>query len=178
MGILVVLLVILGVKISSLSATVETNDKSFSISITALQDSLARLQRKVDTLKQQVPGLGEYMSTIQLHISKLWFAAHASNWELSSFELNELAEAIEGSKALHVVRNKVDISSVLQSVQNTQLQLLQHSIENKKHKSFEESYSQTLDACNGCHRSAGYGYIHVIIPTSPPVTNQRWKPGE
>ena len=145
--------------------------------ITAMQDSLAGLRRQVDTLKQQVPGLGEFMSTIQLHIAKLWFAAEASNWELSSFELNELAEAIDGSRALHIVRNKVDISNVLQSVQNTQLELLHHSIESNNHKSFIEAYNQTLDVCNGCHRSAGYGFIHVIIPTSQPVTNQRWKMG-
>ena len=176
-GVVVVLLVFLGIKISSLSGVIEARDTQYRVTINALRDSISGLQRQMDTLKQQVPGLGEYMSTIQLHISKLWFAAQASNWELSSFELDELNETIAAGEALHVVRNKVDITGVLQSVQNTQLQLLYQSLQNKEKESFTKAYGQTLDACNGCHRSAGYGFIHVIIPTSQPVTNQRWMPG-
>ena len=175
-AVLLVLLVVIAVRISSLSGSVESNDRNLEKTIAAMQDSLGRLQRQIDTLRGQVPGLGEYMSTIQLHVSKLWFAAQASNWELCSFELGELNEAIDLSEELHIVRNTVDISSVLQSVQNTQLQSLRQSIESKQQESFQNAYNQTLDACNGCHRSAGYGYIHVITPTGQPVTNQRWTP--
>ena len=43
--------------------------------VASLQDSLRDIQQQLDQLKAQAPGLGEYMSTIQLHAAKLWFAA-------------------------------------------------------------------------------------------------------
>jgi hypothetical protein len=159
-----------------LSGTIESKERNFGSGIGAMQDSLDRLQHQIELLKLQAPGLGEHMSTIQLHVSKLWFAAQASNWELCTFEMGELNEAMDAGKSLHVVRNTVDISNVLQSVQNTQMQLLKQSIETRQQESFVPAYNQTLDACNGCHRSAGYAYIHVITPTAQPVTNQRWTP--
>lgn len=56
----------------------------------ALQDSLKRVQTELTTAKESTPGLGEFMTTIQLHAGKLWFAAKASNWELAEYELDEL----------------------------------------------------------------------------------------
>jgi hypothetical protein len=46
----------------------------------ALQEALKRVQAELALAKELAPGLGEYMSTIQLHAEKLWFAAKASNW--------------------------------------------------------------------------------------------------
>ena len=66
--------------------------------LTQLQDSLAFLHRVVDSLKAQTPGVGEYMSTIQLHSAKLWFAGQALNWKLSKYELDELAETVEAGR--------------------------------------------------------------------------------
>ena len=42
-----------------------------------LEDSVVVLRKTVDSLGTLVPGLGEYMSTIQLHAAKLWFAAQS-----------------------------------------------------------------------------------------------------
>ena len=143
-----------------------------------MQDSVARLQLQIDSLKQQAPGLGEYMSAIQLHASKLWFAGSASNWDLASYELGELGEAIDGAEALHAWRNKVSITPVLQSLVQTQIALLEQSVHSRKIKVFQSAYDQMLETCNGCHQAAGYRFIHVIIPTAPPVTNQRWTAGK
>src|SRR5215475_11921350 len=40
---------------------------------------------------------------------------------------------------------------------------------------FQKSYDETLSACNGCHTEAGYKFIHIVRPTAPPVSNQRWR---
>ena len=176
LAVLLASIVILAWTVSSLSEKVGTQEKSLGAAFRATRDSLAILQSHVDSLRQQVPGLGEYMSGIQLHISKLWFAARASNWGLASYELNELGEAVDGAEALHAIRDSVNITSVLQSVHNTQLDLLKQSISSKQQKAFQEAYTQTLEACNGCHRSAGYSFIHIVPPAAPPVTNQRWEP--
>jgi hypothetical protein len=142
-----------------------------------LRDSLGSARRSLDSLRAQTPGLGEYMSAIQLHTAKLWFAAQSSNWPLASYEINELGEAMDGAEGLHARRDSVDVSAVLQSVRQTQIALLDTAIATKNHRAFTAAYGQTLAACNGCHRPAGYGFIHIITPTREPVTNQRWNPG-
>ncbi|MBI3189734.1 MAG: hypothetical protein HYZ33_03705 [Ignavibacteriales bacterium] len=143
--------------------------------IVQLEISLQRLHASFDSLKTQTPGLGEYMSTIQLHTAKLWFSSRATNWNLAEYELDELEETVEASEALHAVKNTVDISAVLQSMRTTQLPLLRQSIENTNLRMFTSAYQQTLAACNGCHQSAGYKFIHIVIPAREPVTNQEWK---
>ncbi|MGA7159621.1 MAG: hypothetical protein WBZ48_01380 [Bacteroidota bacterium] len=150
------------------------SERDLKTAIASLQDSLRDLQQQLVQLKAQAPGLGEYMSTIQLHAAKLWFAAGDSNWDLASYELNEMSETMDGARALHVFKNGLDVSGVLQSVQETQMPLLRQAIDSKAGLSFTDAYGQTLDACNGCHKSAGYGFIFITTPGAPPVTNQRW----
>ena len=69
----------------------------------ALQEALKRVQAELALAKELAPGLGEYMSTIQLHAGKLWFAAKASNWELAAYELHELEES--GHRFIQIVRS-------------------------------------------------------------------------
>lgn len=138
------------------------------------RDSLGLIQRVVDSLKLRTPGLGEYMSTIQLHTAKLWFAGKAANWKLAKYEHDELEETIEAAEALRAKKNNVDITAVLQSVRETQLPTLERAISEKNLRAFNNAYNETLATCNGCHRPAGYEFIHIITPTREPVTNQQW----
>src|SRR5690349_7090930 len=58
-----------------------------------LQDRLDSLEHKLaDTYK---PGFGEFMSGIQVHHNKLWFAGKNQNWKLADFEVHEIIEAID-----------------------------------------------------------------------------------
>jgi hypothetical protein len=41
------------------------------------------------------PGLGEFMSSIQVHHAKLYFAGQNNNWKLADFEIHEIMEAVE-----------------------------------------------------------------------------------
>lgn len=177
LGLLLVAVVLNFLRISQVSTTAERETESLKTAVMRLEDSLRTVMASLDSLPSQTPGLGEYMSTIQLHAAKLWFAGQASNWELAKYEVDELGETTEAAEALHVRKNNVDISSVLQSVRQTQLPLLEKSIRQRKLRAFNGAYEQTLAACNGCHRSAGYGFIHIITPSREPVTNQRWKAG-
>jgi len=145
--------------------------------LAGLQDSLTVLHLVVDSLKAQTPGLGEHMSTMQLHTAKLWFAGQSSNWRLVKYELDELEETIEAAEALHAKKNNVDISAVLQSMRESQLPLFEKALDKKSPGAFKNAYSQTLAACNGCHQASGYEFIHIITPTREPVTNQRWQVG-
>lgn len=149
-------------------------EEDWKSALTSLRDSIKTLRAEVDSLRQQSPGLGEYMTTMQLHAAKLWYAVKESNWDLASYEVGELNETMDAAAALHVFKNNVNIAGVLESVQQTQILSLKHSLEAKNRKHFSVAYKQTLDACNGCHTSAGYKFISIIPPTREPVANQRW----
>jgi hypothetical protein len=144
--------------------------------VAALQESLKRLQAEVAVAKELAPGLGEYMTTIQLHAGKLWFAAKAGNWNLAAYELHELEETMEAVKGLNVEKNGVKIPEVMDAVLKTQIVQLEDSIKAKSQSQFQKSYDETLSACNGCHTESGHRFIQVIRPTAPPVTNQKWEP--
>ena len=78
----------------------------------ALQQLLKRMQADAKAVKELAPGLGEYMSTIQLHVGKLWFAAKANNWGLAQYEVDELKETMEAAEGLKAEKNGVKISGV------------------------------------------------------------------
>ena len=174
-GLSVIMIVFLLVRIASLGREVQGLRDKNNRELATLQDSLKRAQADLASAKESAPGLGEYMTTIQLHAGKLWFAAKASNWDLAEYELDELKETMEAAKALHAEKNGIKISNVLDSILQTQVAELDKSIKSKNQTEFQKSYDETLSACNGCHTEAGYKFIHIVRPTAPPLTNQKWE---
>ena len=175
LGLLIIVLVFLFLQVSRVNKATAAESGRLRITISQLEDTLETVRLTLDSLKAQAPGLGEYMSTVQLQMSKLWFASHASNWDLAKYELDEMEETIAMVERLRAFKDSVNITSVLESVRQTQLPALGKSIEEKHLPSFKLAYNETISACNGCHRSSGYGFIHIISPTGEPVANQRWK---
>lgn len=147
-----------------------------AVSDVALYFKLRSLETKNAAMKESAPGLGEYMTTIQLHAGKLWFAAKAANWELAAYELDEMKETMEAAKSLGAEKNGVKIAAVLDSVLRTQLPPLEEAVKAGRSAAFQKSYDAALAACNGCHAEAGYKFIRIVRPVAPPVPNQRWEP--
>ena len=114
------------------------------------------------------------MTTMQLHMGKVWFAGKASNWDLARYELDELREAMEAAQSLHVTKNGVDISKVLAAVSQSQISPLSEAVDKKNQSNFAHAYDEALSACNGCHEESGHRFIKITRPTAPPVTNQKW----
>src|SRR6202007_2210724 len=62
-------------------------------------DQITQLQKRLDSLQNKLndtyrPGLGEFMSSIQVHHEKLYFAGQNNNWKLADFEIHEIMEAV------------------------------------------------------------------------------------
>jgi hypothetical protein len=170
-----ILIAALFLRLLSLESRVRSLGDRDGVTIAAFQDSLKRMQKELAAAKPFAPKLGEYMTTIQLHAAKLWFAAIAANWELAAYELHEMEETMEAVTRLDAEQNGVKISGVMDAVLKTQMTQLEQSIKGKSQSDFQMAYDETLSACNGCHTAAGHKYIHIIRPTTPPVTNQKWK---
>jgi len=170
-----ILIVVLFVRVLNLENRVRSSGEPNGAGIAALQESLKRVQAELAAAKELAPGLGEYMTTVQLHAGKLWFAVRAGNWELAGYELHELEETMEAVKKLNVEKNGVKISNVMDAVLQTQIARLEKSIKQKNPTEFQNAYDETLSACNGCHTESGHKFIQIVRPSAPPVTNQKWE---
>jgi hypothetical protein len=67
-----------------------------SIGAHAAETAPAAMERQVEVHQENyVPGLGEIMGSTQMRHAKLWFAGKAGNWDLASYELDEIREGMD-----------------------------------------------------------------------------------
>jgi len=133
-------------------------------------------QNLIDSLEHQVanaykPGLGEFMSGIQVHHAKLWFAVQNQNWKLADFEVNEMKEAFVAIKKYCADRPEIkNINMMDQSMDS-----ITNSIQQKEFMHFKRSYILLTTTCNNCHLSTSHEFNVIKIPDSPPFSNQEFK---
>jgi len=138
-----------------------------------------RLQAQVDSLQRRLdrvyrPGLGEFMSSIQVHHTKLWFAGTNSNWKLADFEIQEIQEALDDIRAFAGDRPEVkEMGMIVPAIDSVSIAIINHNP-----ASFKRNYIFLTNTCNGCHRATGHAFNVIIIPTSPPVSNQSFLPAD
>jgi hypothetical protein len=134
------------------------------------------LQSQVDSLKTQLnntykPGLGEFMSAIQVHHEKLWFAGTAQNWRLADFEIHEIMESVDDIKTYASDRPETKYIAMLQPVMDS----LNNDIQQKNVESFKKSFIMLTNTCNNCHATVDYNFNKIKIPDTPPFSNQVFK---
>jgi hypothetical protein len=133
----------------------------------------ADLQAQIDSLQQKQdnsyrPGLGEFMSGIQVHHAKLWFAGEAGNWGLSDFETKEIREAIDDIRTY--CKDRPEVTSLPMIM--PPLDSLDLAIRNKSIPQFKTSFISLTNTCNNCHRATKHEFNVIQIPATPPFTNQ------
>ena len=136
-----------------------------------------KLQAKIDSLEKQLansykPGFGEFMSGIQAHHAKLWFAGLNENWPLADFEVHEIQEALEDLGKFCTERPEIKSIRMIDGPLDSVI----GSISNKNLSSFRNSFTYLTATCNNCHKETNHEFNVVTIPTSLPVVNQDFKP--
>jgi len=131
------------------------------------------LQSQIDSLQLQIknaykPGLGEFMSSIQVHHEKLWFAGTAQNWKLADFEIHEIMEAVDDIKTYASGRPEVKNLIMLQPA----IDSMNKSIEQKDVQSFKKNFELLTTTCNNCHQSVNYDFNKIKTPDTPPLSTQ------
>ena len=134
------------------------------------------LQNRIDSLEQKLadtykPGFGEFMSSIQTHHSKLWFAGQNENWKLADFEVHEIMEAIEDIQKFQTERKESQMIGMI----NPALDSIYNAIKQQNPSLFISSYILLTNTCNNCHRAANFEFNVVKIPDSQPFSNQDFK---
>ena len=138
----------------------------------------ASLTKQIDSLKQQLsnsykPGFGEFMTSIQMHHAKLWFAGINGNWQLADFEINELKEIMGDIQKF--CRERPETKS-LNDFLSPGIDSMYQAIGKQDKEIFKSKFAHLTASCNNCHRENGYGMNIVTIPTVLPVGNQDFKP--
>lgn len=133
-----------------------------------LQTQIDSLQKKLN--KTYKPGLGEFMSGIQVHHAKLWFAGQNENWKLADFELHEILEALDDIKSFNTDRPEIKSLKMIYAP----LDSLNKSVQEKNLSSFKSNFTLLTTTCNSCHRDTDHGFNVIKIPTTPPFSNQEF----
>jgi hypothetical protein len=139
-------------------------------------DKSSALQSEIDSLKiilknAYVPGFGEFMSSVQVHHAKLWFAGQNENWKLADFEIHEMMEAIDNIQRLETERPESKKVLLL----NPTIDSVRNAIEQKNPILFKKSYVLLTNTCNDCHRAVNFEFNVVKIPETPPFSNQDFR---
>jgi len=137
----------------------------------------AQLQLRIDSLEKKIdasykPGLGEFMSQIQVHHAKLWFAGKNENWKLADFEIHEIMESLGDIQQYAAERPESKKVIMLQPA----LDSVNYAIEQKDTALFTGSFVLLTATCNRCHAAVEYDFNKVKIPEIPPLSNQVFTP--
>ncbi len=144
-----------------------------TISCNQSPDDNKLLQTRIDSLEKKLadtykPGFGEFMSSIQVHHAKLWFAGQNKNWALADFEIHEIMEAVENIQKYQTERKESEKIVML----NPALDSVNTAIAKKDYVQFKNSFVLLTNTCNNCHHAVQFEFNVVTIPDKPPFSNQ------
>jgi hypothetical protein len=132
-----------------------------------------KLTSRIDSLEKKInegykPGFGEFMSGIQIHHAKLWFAGTNENWELADFEMHEIGETIDAIEKYEPEREESRSIPMIKPA----LDSVSAAIKNKDLTLFKNSFVLLTNTCNNCHKAVNFSFNEVKIPDNPPFSNQ------
>lgn len=124
------------------------------------------------------PGLGEIMSLTQMRHLKLWFAGRAENWDLASYETDELEEGFDDAVRFHPTHkaSPAPLSQLVPEFTAGPIDAVRGAIERRDPVEFTAAYDSLTEGCNGCHEATEFSFNVVTRPSRNPYSNQRFQP--
>ena len=141
----------------------------------AARSDLDALRADVARLKANAPSQSHTMSDVGYHWTNLWFAAEKKNWPLAMFYFQEARAHILWTIQLRPVRkgadgNDVNLMPIFEGIDTSAFRMVADSIQARDSAAFAAAYRETLQACYGCHKTAGLPYMRPEVPTEPAQT--------
>ena len=126
--------------------------------------------------KSYIPGLEQFMNTIQTEHAKLWFAGDARNWELAAYQLAEIKEVMSDVQDLVPTFKNLPLAKMLDGVITGPIAEIEHALDARDFTKFSAGYGKLTEACNSCHQATGNHFIVIQRPTHPAFPNQDFRP--
>jgi len=132
-----------------------------------------KLQNEIDSLQTALsntykPGFGEFMSNIQMHHMKLWFAGKNENWKLADFEINELKENFEAIPKYCADRPESGLVGII----DQPLKDVSKAVQQENLAQFKQSFNVLTTICVSCHKATKHNFIRIQIPDENIFKNQ------
>ena len=141
--------------------------------VQSLESEVAALKKTVEDLK---PGLGEIMATIHLHHAKLYYAGKSENWDLASYQLDEIKEGLDAATELHEHFKELKTSlKELRHMTDSGMAAIEKAIQEKSKPHFMDGFQKLTTSCNQCHQAAEHGFIVIQTPSVGMFTNQKFE---
>lgn len=139
------------------------------------------LRRQMDELKKFAyrPELGEQMLILQIRHARLWFAGEAENWNLATYEVQELKEAFDAVAEYNpddANLQPLRLADVLPAMTRGPIADLRKAVDSKNKAAFEKAFDGLSAACTGCHHVAGNDMLVIQRPKTPLLDNLRVEP--
>lgn len=115
------------------------------------------------------------MTSLQMDAAKLYFAGKSGNWPLAQYEASKIEAGLAAVPSVRRRENGVPLGAVIQSFENSQWAALKTTLAEQNKTAFEGAYTNMVFICNACHQAIGRPFIHITVPSQPPVSNQLWK---
>lgn len=136
----------------------------------------SKLQSQIDSLQSKLndaykPGFGEFMSSIQVHHNKLWFAGESQNWKLADFEIHEIQESIDDIEKYQTERQESKKIEMIKPALDSVI----HAVDQENSTAFKSSFIFLTNTCNSCHKATNFEFNQVKLPDHPPFSNQVFK---
>lgn len=132
-----------------------------------------QLRAEIKRLEGLAPDQAAVMSHLGYHWSNLWFAIEQENWPLADFYLSETRSNLKWAvrvKPLRIVnKQKVDLKSIAESLDNAQFTQMKAAIAGKDKKKCIKLYDEALTGCYACHKASDKPYLRPQRPASPEV---------
>ena len=146
------------------------------ISCSQRSDKLQVLETRIDSLENRIsesykPGFGEFMSNIQAHHAKLWYAGQNQNWNLANFEIQEIMENLEDIQKYESERKESELIVMIDPA----LDSINFAIKQKNPELFKNSFTLLTKTCNECHVAAEFEFNVIKIPETPSFSNQEFE---
>lgn len=119
----------------------------------------------LDQLGQVQRALGTLMMENAQRMTATNFAAKAGKWDLAGYELGEMREAMQTGEL-----TRPEHKSALKKFLDGPFTKIEKSVKDKDAAGFPTTFNQTVDACNGCHKTSGVPFIEYALP--PTFTGQ------
>jgi hypothetical protein len=116
------------------------------------------------------PRLSGMMSATQFLHYKVWYADKTQNWPLADYEMKRLKDNLQDVVTFYPGLAQADMSMMEKAAAQVD------TIKTKDTSAFVNAFVQLTAACNSCHRSQGYGFIVIRLPTASLHRNQIFIP--
>ncbi len=105
--------------------------------------------------------LAPYMLRNAYHLSTLYHAGRAAQWDLAAYQAEELAENLDDA-----AEAAPTFAGFLRDYKKDAVLPLQQAIAARQAQRFTTAFRAAVQGCNDCHKAHKHAYI--VIPEEPP----------